>query len=91
MEKNYGFVIMGYGRSLTPPSKIGKGRLRPGLRQTIFPADNTHAHFAYASSPRFVKLRSPCVLELCILLFIGLHAISRLDSGPANGSHVASM
>ena len=32
---------------------------RPYIRSAIFPADNTHAHCAYASSPRFV-MDAPC-------------------------------
>ena len=37
----------------------------PYIRSAIFPADNTHARCAYASSPRFVYDAPCCKLSLC--------------------------
>ena len=38
----------------------------PYIRSAIFPADSTHAHCAYASSPKLMlhAVSSPCVLAL---------------------------
>ena len=48
--------------SETPPlSRSSNPSLgRPYIRSAIFPADNTHAHCAYASSPRFA-MDAPCL------------------------------
>ena len=63
----------------------------PYKRLAIFLVDNTHAHCAYTSSPQGSRCNAPCrklslsssftmiilvLLEVCILLVIGLHAIS---------------
>ena len=37
---------------------------RPYIRSAIFPADNTHAHCAYVSSPRFAMDAPGCRLSL---------------------------
>ena len=55
-----GRKICGVFSQTTPLPRSSDPSLgRPYIRSAIFPADNTHAHCAYASSPRFA-MDAPC-------------------------------
>ena len=58
----------------------------PYIRSAIFPADNTHAHCAYASSSRFRGVMHgphdavsfPCVLYRFTMIILGLEILARV-------------
>ena len=68
---NKGQTICGVFSATAPLPRSSAPSLGwPYIRSAIFPADNTHAHCAYASSPWFARdvmlhaVSSPCLLAL---------------------------